>query len=102
MLGMHSARREHRDGVDILPRQKIIDLVIRGNAELRRDGVRTRANRVADSDEAGPVDMIAAQQFGMTLGDASATEQAKSDHCNSPHRDHRLTRIRRRRTASPV
>ena len=84
MLRVHSARRQHRDRVDILPRQKVIDIVVCGNAELRCDGVGARANRIADGDETGPVDMIAAQQLGVTLRDASASEQAKSDHTNFP------------------
>ena len=41
-----------------------------------------RANRIADGYETGPVDMTTAQQLGMTLRDASTSEQAKSDHCN--------------------
>ena len=80
MFRMHSARRQHRDRVDILPRQKIVDIVVRRNAELRCDGIGARADRIADGDETGPVDMIAAQQVGMTLRDASTSEQAKSDH----------------------
>ena len=84
MLGMHSARRQHRDRVDVLPRQKIIDVVMRRNAELRRDGIGARANGIADGDETGPIDMIAAQQIGVTLRDASASEQAKSDHQDFP------------------
>ena len=78
--GMHSARRQHRDRVDVLAGEKIVDVVDRGNAELRRDRVGTRANGVADGDEPGSVDMIAAQQIGVTLGDTPASEQAKSDH----------------------
>ena len=35
---------------------------------------------IADRDETGPIDMVAAQQIGVTLGDAPAPEQAKSDH----------------------
>ena len=53
---------------------------MRGHAELRGDGVGARANGIADGDQTGPVDMIAAQQVGVALGDAPASEQAKSDH----------------------
>ena len=80
MRGVHSARRQNRNRVDILPRQKIIDVVAGRNAELRGDGVGARANRIADGNETGPLDMTTAQQLGMTLRDASTSEQAKSDH----------------------
>ena len=77
---MHSARRQNRDRVDILAREKLVDIVDGRNAEFRGDGVRARANGIADRDEAGAIDMTAAQQIGMALGDTPASEQAKSDH----------------------
>src|SRR5258707_14386385 len=82
MLRMQSAGRQHRNGIDILPAEKIVDVVMRGNVEFRGDRVGTRGNRIADGDETGAVDMMAAQQLGMTLGDATATKQAKSEHDN--------------------
>ena len=78
--GVHSARGQDRNRVDILPRQKIIDLVAGRDAELRGDGVGARANRIAHRNETGPLDMTTAQQLGMPLRDASTSEQAKSDH----------------------
>ena len=61
VLGMHSTRRQHRDRVDILPRQKIIDVIMRRNAELRRNGVGAHLDRIADGDKTGPVDMTTPQ-----------------------------------------
>jgi hypothetical protein len=58
---MHSARRQDRNGVDVLPSEKVVDIVEAGNAELGGDGIGPRANRIADSDETGPVDMAATQ-----------------------------------------
>ena len=43
MLGMHSARCQDRDRVDLLAREKVVDVVVAGNAELRGDGLGTRA-----------------------------------------------------------
>jgi hypothetical protein len=80
MLGMHSAAGQDRDGVDVLPRQEICDVVTGGNAELRDDGVGARPLRIPDRDQTGALDMIAAQQLGVTLRDPSTSEQAKSDH----------------------
>src|ERR1700722_1391871 len=80
MRRMHSARGQDRNRVDVLPRQKIVDVVAGRNAEFRGDGVGTRANWIADCNETGPLDMTTAQQLGMTLRDASTSEQAKSDH----------------------
>ncbi len=50
MLGMHSTRRQDRNRVDLFLRQKVIDIVIGRHAELRRDRIGARANRIADSD----------------------------------------------------
>ena len=61
MLGMHSTRRQDRDRVDIPARQKVVDIVMDGDAELRSDGVRARANGIANGDQTGPVDMTAPQ-----------------------------------------
>ena len=80
MRGMHSARGQHRDRVDIPARQKFIDVVTGGNAELHGDGVGARPLRITDRDQTGALDMIAAQQLGVTLRDPSTSEQAKSDH----------------------
>ncbi len=54
---MQTARRQDRNGVDILPSEKVVYIVEAGNAELGGDGIGPRANRIADSDETGPVDM---------------------------------------------
>ena len=80
VLWMHSARGQDRDGVDVLPRQEIVDIVMRGNAVFRRDGVGAGAYRIADRGKPRPIDMIAAQQIRMPLHDTPASEQAKSDH----------------------
>ena len=99
---MHSARRQHRNRVDVLSRQKIVDIVMRRNAEFRCDRVGARANRIADGDQPGPIDMTAAQQIGVTLGDASAPEQAKSDHeYFLASRDHLSQRIQRQDAPRP-
>jgi hypothetical protein len=63
-------------------RQELPDIVTGGNTELRRDGVGARAERITDRDQSGPVDMITAQQLGVTLRDPSTSEQSKSDHSN--------------------
>jgi hypothetical protein len=87
MFGMHSARRQDRHRVDVRAGEKIIDFVSRGNAELRRNGVGSGADRIADGYQSGPIDMTTAQQFGMTLGNAATSEQAKSDHEGFPVAD---------------
>ena len=66
--------------VDILAREKIVDIVMRRNAELRCNRIGARANRIADGDQTGPLDMIAAQQVGVALCNASTTKQAEFDH----------------------
>src|SRR5205823_13861361 len=63
--------------------QKIINIAMRGNAELRCDRVGACLDRIAYCDQPCPADMIATQQLGMTLCDASTSEQAKSNHDNS-------------------
>ena len=37
-------------------------------------------NRIADGGETGSIDMVAAEQIGVTLGDTPAPKQAKPDH----------------------
>jgi hypothetical protein len=68
---MHSAWCQHRDRVDILPRKKIIDVIMRGNAELRGNGVGTCPYGIANGDETGPVDMTTPQQLGVALRNTS-------------------------------
>jgi len=84
MGGMHPARGEHRDGVDVLAREKIVDVVLRRHAKLRRNRIRSRADGIAGRNQPCALDVIAAQKIGVTLGDAPASEQAKSDHRKLP------------------
>src|SRR5882724_836995 len=83
MRGMHSARRQHRDRVDVFPRQKFTDVVVRRNAELRGNGVGAGPDGITDGDQTGPVDMTTPQQLRVTLCNAPASEQAKSNHRTS-------------------
>src|SRR5262249_42241014 len=80
MLRVQPARRQHRDYVDILAREKLAHIMVGGNAKFRGDRIGARANGIADREQSGAFDVVAAQQVGMTPGDASTTEQAKSDH----------------------
>jgi hypothetical protein len=80
MRSMHTARRQNRYRVDVLACEEIVNVVDCGNIEFRSDGVGARTNVVTNGGEAGPFDMIAAQKVGVALGDASTSEQAKSDH----------------------
>src|SRR5450631_86850 len=80
VLRMHSTWRQHGNRVDILASEKIVDVIAGRNAKLRRDGIGPRPNLIAAGNQAGPLDLAAAEQIGMALGDAPATEQAKSDH----------------------
>jgi hypothetical protein len=77
---MQPAWRKHRHRVNILSGEKIIDIVKSRNAELRGDGVGARPDWIANGDQTGSLDMVSPQQLGVTLGDAPASEQAKSDH----------------------
>ena len=80
--GMQSARRQHRNRIDILAGKKIIDVVMAGTPNF--DATASARARIGSHTrrKAGPIDVIAAQQIGVTLGDAPAAEQAKSDHRN--------------------
>src|ERR1700730_5523984 len=82
MLGMQPARRQHRNRVDILAGKKVVDVVAGRHRELRGDRIGTRADRIAYGGERSAGNVIAAQQIRVTLGDAPAAEQAKSDHRN--------------------
>src|ERR1700730_8461772 len=84
MFRMHAAWRQDCDCVDILSCQEIIDVVMRGNAELRSDGIGPCRNRIANGGENSPADMATTQQFRMALCNATAAEQADSDHYNFP------------------
>jgi hypothetical protein len=81
---MHPARRQDRNGIDIFPRTKCVDIVVGGYPELGRYGVGARMDRVANGDKFGPLDMTATQQFRMTLRNAPAPKQPKPDHQNVP------------------
>ena len=92
MGGMHAARRQHRHRIDILAGEKVVDVVDRRHAELRGDRVGAAANGVANGDEPGSVDMIAAQKVRVALCDTPASEQAESDHgepCSISRRNRR-------------
>jgi hypothetical protein len=71
---MHSTGGQDRDGVEILPCEEIIDMVGCGNAELRCDGVGAGADGIAYRDETRPIDMVAAQQLGVTACNAPTSE----------------------------
>jgi hypothetical protein len=94
-LGMHFARRQNRHRVDILPRQKVIDIVDRGNPKFGCDGVGTRTDGVADRGQTGPVDMAVPQQVGMTPRDTSAslTTTNRSIMAISSHIVHASTKV---------
>src|SRR5260221_8811135 len=77
---MHPAWRQDCDGVNVLSREKIFDIVLGGHVKFRRYGISARTNRVADGGKLGPLDMTAAQQLRMTLCNTSAPKQSESDH----------------------
>src|SRR6202022_852782 len=83
MLGEHSAWRQDNNRVDLFSSQKVIAVVVWWHPKIRRDRVSALANGVADSGEAGPIDVIATEQIGVKLRDASTTEQAEFDHRGS-------------------
>jgi hypothetical protein len=93
MLMMHTARRQNRNSIDIIPCQKIIDIATGWNTELRCDRIGPLAVRIADGDESGTVYMISAQQLGMTLGNTPAAAQAKSNHRAIPFERNKISGV---------
>ena len=83
-LGMHPAGGQDRDGVDVLARQELADVISGRNAELRRDSVGARPLRITDRDQTSALDMIAAEQLGVMLRDPSTSEQAQILSRTSP------------------
>jgi hypothetical protein len=81
---MHSAWSESRDCVYILAREEVSHVINRGQAELRGDRVGPRTDGITDRSQPRAFNVIAAQQIGVTLGDAPASEQAKSDYQKLP------------------
>jgi hypothetical protein len=77
---MHSAGSEDGNGIDILSSQEIVDFVGRGYTEFGREGIGTGTDGIAYRHETRPVDMVAAQQLGVTLCNTATSEQAKSNH----------------------
>jgi len=84
MLGMQPAWRQNGNRVDVLAAKEIVDIVAGRNGVFRRDRVGARADGIANRNQLRPIDMMAAQQIGVALGDASASEQAESDHQEIP------------------
>jgi hypothetical protein len=80
VLRMHPARCQDCNGINVFPRQKMVDIVIGGNPKFGRYSVGARANRVADSVKLSLPNIVATQQFRMALRNATASEQPKFDH----------------------
>ena len=98
--GMHSARRQNRYRIDIFPGKKVITIVYGWNAKLRCNGVGARADGITDSDQRGSLDMIAAQQLGMTLRNSSTSKQAKPYHLDVPCNAHAASAKNSKATAT--
>ena len=74
VLRVAAALGEHDDHVRLLARDHFVHVRVGVDAAGRGDRVRLRADDVADRGQFGPVDLLRAEQFGVTLGDATAAD----------------------------
>jgi hypothetical protein len=80
MRGVHPARCQDRDHIQILARQELVNIVKCRNIESRRNGIGSLADGIANCNKFGALNQAASEQIGMSFCDTATSEQAKSDH----------------------